>query len=239
MNPDLLRNLVELRKRLIYIVIGIALVFLLLFRYANWFYHIFSLPLLNAKLLSGTLIATDVTTPFFVPLKLTLICAVFLSLPNTLYQLWQFLAPALYKNERLMMLYTIIAAIILFVLGVLFCYFLVLPLLFNFIARIKDPSIVVMTDIAKYYDFVLNLFLVFGLTFLAPIFVVLLVYFKLVSYQQLQRARPYIFVGCFIVAAIVTPPDVLSQILLALPLYFLYEGGLFVSKYTSRNSKLD
>jgi sec-independent protein translocase protein TatC len=231
MNQDLLNNLLDLRKRLIYIVIGILLVFLLLFRYSNWLYHIFSMPLLEAKLLSGKLIATDVTTPFFVPLKLTIICAIFISLPNTIYQLWKFLAPAMYINERLVLLFTTIAAIVLFVLGVLFCYFLVLPVLFNFIGTIKDPSIAIMTDIAKYYDFVLNLFLIFGLTFLTPIVVVLLVYFDLVSYTQFKRLRPYIFVGCFIVAAILTPPDVLSQILLALPLYILYEVGLFCGRY--------
>lgn len=230
MKQELVNNLIELRKRLIYTFLGILIIFLALFKFANELYSVLTIPLLKVTPLASKLIATDIISPFFIPMKLTLICAIVISLPNTLYQLWQFLAPAMFKAEKLMLIFTIICAIILFCLGILFCYFLILPTFFSFIGSFKANSIQMMTDITKYFDFVLNLFLIFGIAFQTPILVFLLVSFKIVSYVKFKKMRPYLFVGAFIVAAILTPPDVLSQTMLAIPLYLLYELGMLFAR---------
>ncbi|MFN7094909.1 MAG: twin-arginine translocase subunit TatC [Burkholderiales bacterium] len=232
MYQEIVTQLIEIRKRLIFMLIGFAIVFFGLFHFANTIYAVLAHPLLIYLPHGTTLIATDVTAPFFVPLKLTVIVALILSLPNTLYQLWCYVAPALYYQERKLFLLTTFMGIILFLSGILFCYFIVLPLLFGFIGQIKSSQIVMLADISKYLDFILNLFLVFGLCFQMPIVIFLLIYFKIVDHAKLLNLRPYIFVACFILAAIVTPPDVFSQTLLALPLYLLYELGMLVGKLT-------
>ena len=226
MTTELVNNLIALRKRLIYILIGIVVAFLCLFQFANTLYDLISQPILTASKHANKIIATDVTSPFFTPMKLTLICAVFVSLPNTLYQVWQFLSPAMYKVEKMILGFTTLGVIVLFIIGVLFCYGVILPVFFNFIVAYKSSNIEMMTDITKYFDFVLNLFIVFGFVFETPIVVMILIKFKIISYTKLKQIRPYIFVGAFIIAAILTPPDILSQILLALPLYLLYEFGI-------------
>ncbi|MFN8770345.1 MAG: twin-arginine translocase subunit TatC [Neisseriaceae bacterium] len=238
MTQDLVTNLIELRKRLIYIILGIIVVFLCLFHFANDLYIILAKPLLAVTPLASKLIATDVTSPFIIPIKLTLICAFVASLPNTLYQIWQFLAPAMFKPEKRMLLITIICVIVLFSLGIIFCYFLIFPTFFKFIGSFKSSSIAIMTDITKYFDFVLNLFFIFGLAFETPILVFLLIYFNLVSYNKFKKARPYIFVASFMIAAILTPPDVLSQIMLAIPLYLLYELGMIFSIFIKHKPQL-
>ncbi len=244
-NNDLVTNLIELRKRLIYIIIGILIVFLVLFRYGNDIYLYLAYPFLHATYLPKVLppltsnisptiiklISTDVGSSFFIPMKLTLLCAIFISLPNTIYQIWLFLAPAMYKHERLLLFGVIISSVILFTIGALFCYFCVLPIFFKFLISFKSPSIDLMIDITKYYDFILNMFMIFGITFLTPIFVTLLIYFNIISYSKFKKIRPYVFVGCFIVSAIITPPDVLSQIILAGALYVLYECGLLIGYF--------
>ena len=237
MNQELINNLIELRKRLIYCIIGFFVIFLCLFKFANTLYELLAQPLLSYIPLGTKLIATDITSPFFIPLKLTLLCAFFLSLPNSVYQLWQYVAPAMFRHEKRMLCITFMCVICLFILGVLFCYFLVLPTLFKFIGNIKSSEIAMMTDITKYFDFVINLFLVFGICFQAPVVVFLLIHFNLVSYTKMKKLRPYVFVSCFILAAILTPPDVLSQTMLALPLYILYEFGLLIAYVYSNKFK--
>lgn len=234
MNPETIDHLLEIRKKLIYIMAGFCIAFLCLFHFANSIYNYIATPLLAYFPKDTKLIATDILSPFLVPLKLTAICAFVISLPNSIYQVWQFIAPGLYRNEKKVLLCIICSAIVLFLGGVLFCYFIMLPVFFSFINHIKAPDIYMFTDISKYLDFIFTLFTVFGLCFEVPIIVVLLIYFKLVSYAQIKSLRPYIFVGCFIVAAIAAPPDVLSQTLLAVPLYLLYETGLIIGKVLSR-----
>ncbi|MCE2706535.1 MAG: twin-arginine translocase subunit TatC [Proteobacteria bacterium] len=228
-NQELVINLIELRKRIIYILIGLLIVFIPLFKFANQLYDILAKPLLRYMPVGTQLIATDITSPFFVPLKLALLCTFVISLPNTVYQIWQYTAPAMFRHEKRMIIVTFICVTILFALGIGFCYYVVLPVIFKFIGNIKSSDILMMTDIGKYADFVLDLFLVFGICFQTPIIVFLIIYFNLVNYVKIKKLRPYIFVGCFIIAAILTPPDVISQTLLAIPLYLLYELGLLIS----------
>ena len=223
-------NLIELRKRLLYSLLGLILIALILLPFCNDIYQIIATPILQYLPKGSQLIAIDVISPFFVPVKFSLAVALFLSLPNTTYQLWQFLAPALYKQERAIIFGVIISSFVLFALGVLFCYYLVLPMLFHFITGFKMADIAMMTDIDNYLNFILKLFMIFGLAFETPIIVFLLVKFGIVNTTQIAKARKYVFVGCFIIAAIVTPPDVLSQASFALALYSLYELGLLICK---------
>ncbi|MBY0379484.1 MAG: twin-arginine translocase subunit TatC, partial [Burkholderiales bacterium] len=193
MHQELINNLIELRKRLVYIIIGIVVAFLGLSKFANDLYGLLTKPILAVAPLATKLIATDVTSPFFIPMKLTLICAIVISLPNTIFQIWQFLAPAMYVHEKKMLIITILYSSVLFMLGVIFAYYIILPTFFKFIGNFKSPLIEMMTDISKYFDFVLNLFLIFGITFQTPILVYLLIYFKLVSRDKLKKIRPYMF----------------------------------------------
>ena len=236
MNTEFLIHLIELRKRLIYILIGVLIAFFGLFHFANTIYAIVSQPLL-VYLPHGTqLIATDITSPFFAPLKLTAYVAIFISLPNTVYQIWRFVAPGLYLHEQKLIVASVMSVIILSTLGMLFCYFVVLPTLFNFIGHIKSQEITMLTDITKYLDFILNLFLVFAIAFQTPVVIFLLIYFGIVKHSKMASLRKYILVGCFIIAAIVTPPDVLSQTMLAIPLYLFYEIGMLVAKVCTKAS---
>ncbi len=237
MDQNIINHLIELRKRLIYAVIGFFLVFLIFFPWANQLYQELAAPI-GKFLPAGTqLIATEVTAPFFVPLKLTALLAFLASLPNTFYQIWQFISPGLYKSEKTLLASVVISAFILFIGGVAFCYFLVLPAIFHFVGKFKSPIITMLTDIDKYLSFVLTLFTVFGLAFEMPVIVFLLIRFGIISLEKARKIRSYVFVGCFIIAAIVTPPDVLSQTLLALPLYCLYELGLIAAKLFIRPPK--
>lgn len=230
MEYDFVSHLIELRKRLIYALIGFILVLGCLFPFANHLYQLLSAPLGKFLPPNSQLIATDVISPFFVPLKLAALTAMIVSLPNTLYQIWQFVSPGLYKSERSLIASVISSAFVLFITGILFCYFLVLPAIFHFVAKIKSPQIAMFTDIDKYLSFVLSLFVVFGLAFEMPVIIFLLIKFNIMSLEKSRQIRPYMFVGCFIIAAIVTPPDILSQTLLALPLYALYELGILAGK---------
>jgi len=230
MNQETLDHLVEIRKRLIYTLLGFGVIFLALFHFSNKIYAVCALPLLTHLPKGTQLIATDITSPFFVPLKLTAIVAFLIAMPNTIYQLWKFITPALYHKEKRLFFILTPSVIILFLSGILFCYFLVLPLIFNFISHIKSSEITMMTDISKYLDFILSLFMIFGFCFETPIIIFLLIHFGVVSLHKMQSIRSYMFVGVFIVAAVLAPPDVLSQVLLALPLYLLYELGMLAAK---------
>lgn len=237
MNQNIINHLIELRKRLIFISIGFLLVFLGLFHFANQIYVYLSQPLFAYLPENTQLIATDITSPFFVPLKLTAIVALVVTFPHTIYQLWQFIAPGLYRYERKLLGWVVMCGSLLFIGGVVFCYFIVLPALFNFITQIKAAEIAMFTDINKYLDLVLNLFLVFGLSFQLPLIIFLLIHFNLVTHTKMVSLRKYVLVGVFIIAAIITPPDVLSQTLLAIPLYLLYEIGMLMGNLFSNSQR--
>jgi sec-independent protein translocase protein TatC len=223
-----------LRDRLIRAIIAVILVFLGLFHWANDIYTLLAQPLLHALPKGGQLIATEVTAPFFVPIKVTMMAAFLIALPYILYQIWAFIAPGLYSHEKKFGIPLIIASVLLFVCGMSFAYFLVFPIVFGFIAGVAPVGVAVMTDIGKYVDFVLGMFMAFGITFEVPVIVVLLVKAGLVSVAKLREIRPYIIVGAFIIGAIFTPPDVISQTMLAVPLWLLYELGIIVASIISR-----
>ena len=227
-------HLIELRNRLIKIVVGMLVVFLGLFPFANEVYALLAAPMLD-KLPEGTqMIATAVVTPFFVPMKVAMMAAFVIALPHTLYQLWMFVAPGLYAHEKKMMLPTIAISSLLFLCGMAFAYFLVFPVVFAFIVGSAPEGVAVMTDIAEYLDFVMTLFLAFGFAFEVPIAVVLMAHFGWVTVAQLKEARSYVIVGAFILAAIFTPPDIISQFMLAIPLWMLYEAGILFVQVAQR-----
>ena len=237
MNPQTIQQLIDLRKRLIFCALGFILVLAGLFPFSNQIYQLLAIP--ASKYLPSTthLVALEVTAPFFVPLRLTAMVAFVLSLPNTIYQIWQFIAPGLYKPERKLLIIVISSSFTLFILGITFCYFLVLPALFHFISNFKSSQITLLADIDKYLGFVLSLFMIFGIAFETPVLVFLLIKFGILKLQTATKIRKYIFVGCFIIAAIVTPPDVLSQTMLAIPLYLLYELGILTAKIFIKSNK--
>lgn len=228
---SLLSHLIELRTRLVRVLLGVIVIFFALFAWRNDIYHWLAQPLLRALPAGGNLIATEVAAPFFVPVKVTMVVAFLVSLPNTLYQLWAFVAPGLYRHEKRLVLPLVLSSVILFFVGMAFAYFLVFPSVFGFLAKVVPDGVAMATDIDKYFSFVLGMFIAFGATFEVPVIVVLLTRFGIVSVEKLTEARPYIIVGAFVVAAVVTPPDVLSQFALALPMWLLYECGLIVSRY--------
>jgi sec-independent protein translocase protein TatC len=222
-------HLIELRDRLLRVVVVLLLVFIGLFPFANDIYTLLARPLLSALPAGGQMIATAVTTPFFVPMKVAMLTAFVLSLPHTLYQLWAFVAPGLYAHERRFMAPLVAASTLLFLAGMAFAYYLVFPVVFGFITGIAPQGVAVMTDIGNYLDFVITLFMAFGMAFEVPVAVVLLVYFNMVSIATLKEIRAYVVVGAFVLGAIFTPPDVISQIMLAVPLWLLYEAGILVA----------
>ena len=227
-------HLIELRDRLLRSLIAVVVVFLGLFHWARQIYEMLAKPLLVALPKGGQMIATEVTTPFLVPVKVTLMVAFLISLPYVLYQIWAFVAPGLYRHEKRLALPLVMASVALFFLGMSFAYFLVMPLVFHFIVSFAPAGVAVMTDIGKYLSFVLTLFLAFGTTFEVPIVVIVLVKMGVVSVQKLREIRPYVIVGCFVVGAIFTPPDMLSQTMLAVPLWLLYEVGVLVAAFMTR-----
>ncbi len=229
-----LAHLVELRTRILNSVVAILLVFAGLFPWAKNIYAILAAPLLAKLPAGGHMIATDVTTPFFVPLKVTLMLAFIVALPYVLYQAWRFVAPGLYESERRLAFPLMASAFLLFLCGMGFAYFVVFPIVFGFISASSPEGVVVMTDIEKYLSFVLGMFMAFGLAFEVPIVVVVVVRMGLVSLEKLREMRPYAVVGAFVVGAIFTPPDVVSQFLLALPLWLLYEAGIVVASLTTK-----
>lgn len=234
---NFISHLIELRNRLLRIVIGFIVVFILLFPFANEIYALLAAPLLSKLPSGGQMIATAVTTPFFVPMKVAMMAAFVLSLPHTLYQVWSFVAPGLYAHEKKLMVPIIVASSFLFLAGMAFAYFLVFPVIFGFIVGTAPKGVAVMTDIGNYLDFVITLFFAFGLAFEVPIAVVMAVRFGWVTISALKEARGYVVVGAFVIAAVVTPPDVISQFMLAVPMWLLYELGIVVAMFTSKESE--
>ena len=222
-------HLVEMRDRLLRAVLAVVIIFIVLFPWAQDLYALLARPLLAALPKGGQMIATEVTTPFFVPIKVTMMTAFLIALPWVFYQAWAFVAPGLYQHEKRLGVPLVIASVILFVLGMAFAYFLVFPVVFGFIVGVAPEGVAVMTDIGKYLDFVITLFMAFGITFEVPIAVVLLVKMNMVTIAKLREIRPYVVVGAFVIGAIFTPPDVISQFMLAIPLWILYELGIIVA----------
>lgn len=227
---NFISHLIELRDRLLRSVIGFVVVFVAFFPFANKIYALLAQPLLSKLPAGGQMIATAVTTPFFVPMKVAMMAAFIVSLPHTLYQIWAFVAPGLYAHEKKFMVPIIIASTLLFLAGMAFAYFAVFPVIFGFIVGTAPQGVAVMTDIGNYLDFVMTLFIAFGLAFEVPIAVVMMVHFGWVSVKALQEVRGYVIVGAFIIGAIFTPPDVVSQFMLAVPMWLLYELGILVAK---------
>jgi sec-independent protein translocase protein TatC len=226
-------HLIELRGRLLKIVLGFILVFFALFPFANKIYALLAAPMLAKLPAGGQMIATAVTTPFFVPMKVAMMAAFVISLPHTLYQIWAFVAPGLYPQEKKLMVPVIVSSFILFLIGMAFAYFAVFPTVFGFIVSSAPAGVAVMTDISQYLDFVMTLFMAFGLAFEVPIVVVLIARFGWVTITQLKEARSYVIVGAFVIGAIFTPPDIISQFMLAVPLWLLYEAGIVVVQLTN------
>ena len=226
----LIAHLLELRDRLLKIVWGVLLVFLPLMTFAKNIYTWLTQPLLRMLPEGTSMIATEVASPFFTPIKLAALVAFVLAMPWVLYQVWAFVAPGLYKNERRLVVPLLASSTLLFYAGIGFAYFLVLPTVFKFIIGIAPEGVAVMTDIAKYLDFVLALFLAFGFAFETPVALVLMVKTGFVTPAKLGEMREYVLVGAFVVGAIFTPPDIVSQIMLAVPVYLLYELGIVASR---------
>ncbi|EIC82650.1 Sec-independent protein translocase subunit TatC [Serratia sp. M24T3] len=227
----LISHLIELRKRLMNSIICVIVVFLALVYFANDIYDLVSAPLIKVMPAGASMIATDVASPFFTPIKLTMIVSVFVSAPFILYQVWGFVAPALYKHERRLMMPLLFSSSALFYLGMAFAYFLVFPLAFAFFAKTAPAGVEIATDINKYLDFVMTIFMAFGVSFEVPIAIILLCWTGVTTPADLRKKRPYVLVGAFVVAMLLTPPDVFSQTLLAIPMYILFEIGVFCARY--------
>jgi len=227
---NFIAHLVELRDRLIRALISVVVVFLLLVAWAREIYTLLATPMLAALPQGGQMIATDVAGAFLVPMKVTLLVALLVALPYVLYQVWAFVAPGLYQREKRMVWPLLTSSVLLFFVGMGFAYFIVFPTVFAFINQFAPEGVAVMTDINKYLSFVITTFLAFGLTFEAPVVVIVLVKAGIVNADKLRASRPYVIVGAFVTGAIFTPPDVISQLLLAIPLWLLFELGIFLAE---------
>lgn len=235
----LVSHLVELRQRMMRIVLIVLAVFLGLFYFANDLYEYLSAPL-TALLPPGTsMIATDVTSPFFAPFKLTLVTAIFAAIPFILHQVWGFIAPGLYNHEKKVAVPLLVSSIFLFYAGIAFAYFVVFPLIFGFFTSVGPENVAVMTDISSYLNFVLKLFFAFGIVFEIPIATLLLIWSGATTAESLTSKRAYVIVCCFVVGMLLTPPDVISQSLLAIPMWLLFELGILLSKVFVRKSEDD
>ncbi|SFP67400.1 Sec-independent protein translocase TatC [Nitrosomonas cryotolerans] len=230
-------HLVELRARIIRIISGLMIGFLPCAFYARELYTLLAQPLLEKLPQGGQMIATDVATPFFVPMKVAMMVAFLITLPHTLYQVWAFVAPGLYSHEKRLALPLVVASSLLFFFGMAFAYLAALPLVFEFITYFAPEGVAVMTDIDKYLNFVLSMFLAFGITFEVPVFVVVLARTGIITIKKLKEIRHYVLVGAFVIGAIFTPPDVISQFMLAVPLYLLYELGIFITVFLMKEHK--
>jgi len=232
-----LSHLFELRDRLIKALLSIGIVFVCLFPWAKELYALLAQPLIATLPQGGQMIATDVVGVFLVPMKVALMVAFLIALPYVLYQVWAFVAPGLYAHEKRLALPLVAASVILFFVGMSFAYFLVFPTVFKFMANIAPEGVAWMTDIEKYLSFVMSTFLAFGVTFEVPVVVVVLVRMNIVALETLKEWRSYMIVAAFVIAAIFTPPDVISQLMLAIPLCLLYELGMLMAKFVSKPVK--
>jgi sec-independent protein translocase protein TatC len=226
-------HLIELRDRLLRSVIAVAIGFAVMFPFANDIYTFLADPLMKHLPEGSSMIAIDVASPFLTPFKLVLMLSVVLAIPYLLHQLWSFIAPGLYKHEKRLALPLLASSVVLFYVGMAFAYFVVFPLVFGFFTSVTPDGVTVMTDINRYLDFVLMMFLAFGIAFEVPVATILVVTVGITTPKKLAKMRPYIIVGAFVVGMFLTPPDVVSQVLLAIPMWILFEAGLWASKYAT------
>ena len=229
-------HLVELRDRLLRATLALLVVFLCLMPWASNIYDFLAQPMMRALPEGTKMIATGVVTPFFVPVKVTIMVAFVIALPIVLYQAWAFIAPGLYSHEKRLALPLVVASTALFILGMAFCYYFVFGVVFKFINNFAPKSITPAPDIEQYLSFVITMFMAFGVTFEVPVVVIVLVRMGIVSLEKLREIRPYAIVGAFVIAAVVTPPDVMSQMLLAVPLIVLYEAGLLIARFVVKQA---
>ena len=235
----LITHLLELRSRLLRAVVGLLVVLAAMLPFANKLYGLLAQPLLDKLPKGGQLIATQVASPFFAPMKLAFFAALMVSMPWLLYQVWAFVAPGLYRREKKLALPLLGSALALFYAGCAFAFFLVLPMVFGFLAKVTPTGVAMMTDISAYLDFVLVLFLAFGLSFELPVALVILAVLGWVTPAQLREGRGYAIVGVFVVAAVLTPPDVVSQLMLAIPMCLLYEAGIIAATFVTPRTAAD
>lgn len=236
--PALVAHLIELRRRLLICLATVAGVFLVLLPFAKRLFVALASPLLARLPADSHMVAIHVASPFLTPLKLALILAFFISVPMLLYQLWSFIAPALYRHERRIILLLLVGSTALFYLGMTFAYFAVFPVMFGFFVRSTPPDVTIMADISSYLGFVTKVLTAFGMAFEIPIAVSLLTWTGVVTPARLKRQRPYVLIGCFAVGAFFAPPDVFSQFLLAVPMYLLFELGIVLSGYLARTARM-
>ncbi len=232
-------HLVELRSRLLRSIVAVVVVLVCLVPFAKTIYALLARPLLKVLPAGSSMIATDVTGTFLVPLKVTLMAAFLIALPYVLWQMWAFVAPGLYQHEKRLALPVLVSSFVFFVLGMAFAYFFVFPVAFGFFAGYAPAGVQMMTDIDKYLSFVLTMFIAFGITFEVPVIVIVLVRLRVVSLEKLRSIRSYVIVGAFVVGAIFTPPDVVSQLMLAVPLWLLYELGLLLARFVAPPAEAD
>ncbi|QIM63825.1 twin arginine-targeting protein translocase TatC [Pasteurellaceae bacterium Orientalotternb1] len=238
-SQPLISHLIELRNRLLRAVICVLIVFVVLVYWANDIYALLASPLTERLPAGATMIATNVATPFFTPIKLTAIVAVFLSVPYILYQIWAFVAPALYKQEKRLVYPLLVSSTLLFYIGVAFAYYVVFPLVFGFLTSTAPEGVTIATDISSYLDFVLTIFLAFGLCFEVPVAIILLCWSGVTNPEDLRAKRPYIIVAAFVIGMLLTPPDIFSQTLLAVPMVLLFEVGLLVSRFYVKSEDIE
>ena len=234
-NYSLTDHLLELRNRILIIVSSIIICAVLLSPFANTIYNFLSLPLLSVLPEGSSMIAVDVAAPFLAPFKLIVLLAIAITFPISIYNFWAFISPGLYNNERKFVAPILISSTILFYLGILFAYYIVFPLIFSFFTSIAPAGVQIATDITSFLNFVIKIFFAFGLAFEVPIITLVVVLAGLTTVESLSRKRPYIIVFAFIIGMILTPPDVISQVLLAIPIWVLFEFGLFLAKIITKN----
>ncbi|MBV7316844.1 twin-arginine translocase subunit TatC [Shewanella sp. NIFS-20-20] len=230
----LISHLLELRTKLLQAVASVLLVFVCLVYWAQDIYHYMATPLLQVLPESGSMIATDVAAPFFAPFKLTLILSFFIAVPYVLYQIWSFVAPGLYKHEKRLVIPLLVSSTLLFYLGIAFAYYIVFPVVFGFFTSVAPEGVNIATDINSYLNFVLKLFFAFGLAFEIPVAVILLCWAGVTTVDDLKAKRPYIVVGAFVIGMLLTPPDIISQTMLAIPMLLLFELGLLAARFYSK-----
>ena len=235
----LVTHLTELRDKLLRALLAVLVMFICLFPFANDIYAFVSEPLRAILPPGASMIATEVASPFFTPFKLTLVAAVFLAMPYVLYQVWGFIAPGMYRHEKRLAIPLLASSVLLFYAGAAFAYFVVFPLIFAFFTSVAPDGITIMTAINSYLNFVLKLFFAFGLAFEIPIAAILMIWTGITTPEALAGKRPYIIVGCFVFGMLLTPPDIISQSLLALPMWLLFELGIFLGKYIKRSAPPD
>ena len=235
----LISHLLELRDRLLRAFIAVIVVFIPLAFFANELFTFVATPLIAQLPKDSSLIATSVISPFMTPFKLAFFVGLFVAMPYVLYQVWAFVAPGLYKHEKRFAVPLLVSSIVLFYCGIAFAYFAVFPVMFEFFANTTPAGVRMMTDITSYMDFVLTMFLCFGLAFEVPVVVVLLVLTGLVKVEKLAEIRGYVLIGIFVIAALLTPPDAISQTIMAVPMYLLYEGGIVMARLMNRMRRTD